>query len=160
MLPLESDPANFHKAHGYSAVNYSNAPFFRRSNADPAYVFSSWVHGDPQTPIIESYPNDPIKIRLIQGAHETQHNFNLHGLNWKIESNQEQSELTSTQTIGMSEQFTMDIQPNPVGVKQRDYLWSSQPIEDLWSGLWGYVRIWGEQNDSLKKLPDRKRYAR
>ena len=155
MLPLESDPANFHKAHGYSAVNYSNAPFFRRTNADPAYVFSSWVHGDPQTPIIESYPNDPIKIRLIQGAHESQHNFNLHGLNWKIESEKEQSELTSTQTIGMSEQFSMDIQPNPVGVKQRDYLWSSQPIEDLWSGLWGYVRIWGEQNESLQKLPDR-----
>ena len=46
----------------------------------------------------------------------------------------------------MSEQFTMDIQPNPVGVQQRDYLWSSQPIEDLWSGLWGFVRVWGEQN--------------
>ena len=28
-------------------------------------------------------------------------------------------------------------------------------IEDLWSGLWGYVRIWGEQNESLQKLPDR-----
>ena len=61
----------------------------------------------------------------------------------------------NTQTIGMSEQFTLDVQPNPVGVQQRDYLWSSQPIEDLWSGLWGYVRIWGEQNDNLKKLPDR-----
>lgn len=155
ILPLESDPANTHKAHGYAAVNYSNAPFFRRNNADPAYVFSSWVHGDPQTPIIESYPNDPIKIRLIQGAHETQHNFNLHGLNWKKESGQQDSELTSTQTIGMSEQFTMDIQPNPVGIRQRDYLWSSQPIEDLWSGLWGFVRVWGEQNTNLKKLSDR-----
>ncbi len=155
LLPLESDPANTHKAHGYAAVNYSNAPFFRRNNADPAYVFSSWVHGDPQTPIIESYPNDPIKIRLIQGAHETQHNFNLHGLSWKKESGQQDSELTSTQTIGMSEQFTMDIQPNPVGIRQRDYLWSSQPIEDLWSGLWGFVRVWGEQNTNLKKLPDR-----
>ncbi|WP_144549829.1 multicopper oxidase domain-containing protein [Bacillus sp. X1(2014)] len=155
LLPLESDPANTHKAHGYAAVNYSNAPFFRRNSADPAYVFSSWVHGDPQTPIIESYPNDPIKIRLIQGAHETQHNFNLHGLNWKKESGQQDSELTSTQTIGMSEQFTMDIQPNPVGIRQRDYLWSSQTIEDLWSGLWGFVRVWGEQNTNLKKLPDR-----
>ena len=155
MLPLESDPANVHKAHGYTAVNYSNAPFFRRNNADPAYVFSSWVHGDPDTPIIESYPGDPIKIRLIQGAHEAQHNFNLHGLHWKIENSSQNSEITSTQTIGMSEQFTMDIQPNPVGVKQRDYLWSSQPIEDLWSGLWGFVRIWGEQNESLQKLPDR-----
>lgn len=157
MLPLETDPSDAKHAHGYTAVNYSNEPFFRRSNADPAYVFSSWVHGDPQTPIIESYPGDPIKIRLIQGAHETQHNFNLHGLNWKRESGDNSSELTSTQTIGTSEQFTMDIQPNPVGVKQRDYLWSSQPIEDLWSGLWGFVRIWGEHNASLQKLPDRPR---
>jgi manganese oxidase len=155
MLPLESDPADTNHAHGYAAVNYSNAPFFRRNNADPAYVFSSWVHGDPQTPIIESYPGDPIKVRLIQGAHETQHNFNLHGLSWKRESGQKDSELTSTQTIGMSEQFTMDIQPNPVGIRQRDYLWSSQPIEDLWSGLWGFVRVWGEKTDRLLKLPDR-----
>lgn len=155
MLPLEADPSETHKAHGYVGVNYSNEPFFRRNNADPAYVFSSWVHGDPQTPIIETYPGDPVKIRLIQGAHETQHNFNLHGLSWKKESGNNDSEITSTQTIGMSEQFSMDIQPNPVGVKQRDYLWSSQPIEDLWSGLWGFVRVWGEQNEGLKSLPDR-----
>nr|WP_263327488.1 multicopper oxidase domain-containing protein [Neobacillus sp. Marseille-Q6967] len=155
MLPLETDPEDTKHAHGYTAVNYSNEPFFRRNNADPAYVFSSWVHGDPQTPIIESYPGDPIKIRLIQGAHETQHNFNLHGLSWKREAGDNDSELTSTQTIGTSEQFTMAIQPNPVGVSQRDYLWSSQPIEDLWSGLWGFVRIWGERTDTLQMLPDR-----
>ncbi|WP_409254069.1 multicopper oxidase domain-containing protein [Bacillus sp. SCS-153A] len=155
MLPLEADPSNPIHAHGYSAVNYSNAPFFRRSSHDPAYVFSSWVHGDPQTPIIDTYPGDPVKIRLIQGAHETQHNFNLHGLNWKREPDNSNTELTSTQTIGTSEQYTMDIQPNPVGVKQRDYLWSSQPIEDLWSGLWGFVRVWGEEKENLIKLPDR-----
>ena len=155
LLPLEADPSNHLHAHGYAAVNYSNEPFFRRTGHDPAYVFSSWVHGDPQTPIIETYPGDPVKIRLIQGAHETQHNFNLHGLNWKKESNNSDTELTSTQTIGTSEQYSMDIQPNPVGVKQRDYLWSSQPIEDLWSGLWGFVRVWGEENESLQKLPDR-----
>jgi manganese oxidase len=154
-LPLETNPANFKHAHGYAGVNYSNAPFFRRSNADPAYAFSSWVHGDPETPIIQSYTGDPIKVRLIQGAHETQHNFNLHGLAWKREAGVEDSELTSTQTIGISEQFTMDIQPNPVGVQQRDYLWSSQPIEDLWSGLWGFVRVWGEKTPILQKLPDR-----
>jgi manganese oxidase len=155
MLPLEADPHDAMHAHGYTAVNYSNAPFFRRTNADPAYVFSSWVHGDPETPIIESYPGDPIRIRLIQGAHENQHNFNLHGLSWKREAGDVNSEITSTQTIGISEQFSMEIQTNPVGVRQRDYLWSSQPIEDLWSGLWGFVRVWGEQNDGLKKLPDR-----
>ena len=155
LLELETDPSNSKHAHGYAAVNYSNEPFFRRNHADPAYVFSSWVHGDPQTPIIQSYTGDPIKIRLIQGAHETQHNFNLHGLSWKRESGVEDSELTSTQTIGTSEQFTMDLQPNPVGVSQRDYLWSSQPIEDLWSGLWGFVRVWGEKTPTLQKLPDR-----
>ncbi|WP_052342535.1 multicopper oxidase domain-containing protein [Bacillus sp. EB01] len=154
MLQLEANPSDPVHSHGYTAVNYSNEPFFRRSNADPAYVFSSWVHGDPQTPIIETYPGDPVKIRLIQGAHETQHNFNLHGLYWSKESGNKDTEITSTQTIGTSEQFTMDIQPNPVGVLQRDYLWSSQPIEDLWSGLWGFVRVWGERTD-LKKLPDR-----
>jgi hypothetical protein len=37
------------------------------------------MHGDPVTPILDTYDNDPVQIRLIQGAHEVRHTFTLEG---------------------------------------------------------------------------------
>ena len=41
------------------------------------------MHGDPVTPILETYDNDPVQIRLIQGAQEVQHTFTLEGYTWE-----------------------------------------------------------------------------
>ena len=49
---------------------------------DMANVFVSAIHGDPATPVIETYDNDPVVLRLIQGAQEVQHVFNLDGYSW------------------------------------------------------------------------------
>ncbi len=51
-------------------------------DGDLANVFLSRVHGDPVTPILEAYEGDPVLVRLIQGAQEVQHTFNLDGYNW------------------------------------------------------------------------------
>ena len=50
---------------GTMAINYRNAPFQYResgpggSPSDPAHVFSSTVHGDPMTPILQTYAERP-----------------------------------------------------------------------------------------------------
>ncbi|MGC4026885.1 MAG: hypothetical protein QM744_18140 [Mesorhizobium sp.] len=49
---------------------------------DMASVFQSAVHGDPVTPLMETYTSDRVMFRLIQGAQEVQHNFTLEGYNW------------------------------------------------------------------------------
>ena len=49
---------------------------------DLANVFLSPLHGDPVTPILDAFHGDPVQIRLIQGAQEVQHTFNLDGYNW------------------------------------------------------------------------------
>ena len=41
------------------------------------------MHGDPVTPILDTYDNDPVQIRLIQGAQEVQHTFTLEGYTWE-----------------------------------------------------------------------------
>lgn len=57
---------------GVIAFNYANAPLqIRRS--EPAHVFSSYVHGDPWTLIFEGYAGDPVRVCLIDGAHEESH---------------------------------------------------------------------------------------
>ncbi|RFC69344.1 hypothetical protein DY251_00945 [Mesorhizobium denitrificans] len=55
---------------------------------DMASVFQSAVHGDPVTPVMETYTSDRVLFRLIQGAQEVQHNFTLEGYNWSRDIDQ------------------------------------------------------------------------
>ncbi|WP_101295026.1 multicopper oxidase domain-containing protein [Halegenticoccus soli] len=154
---------------GVMAINYRNTPMYIREGADPAYVHSSFVHGDPSTPILEAYENDPVRFRVWQGAYEEQHNFHLHGRRFDPEGLDPEEAVT--QVIGTSEAFTFDIQPehaafeqppgeqplneNPAGLPIRDYMYGSTIIDDLWDGMWGIYRVYGARVDHLKPLPDR-----
>ena len=102
----------------------------------PAHIFSSFEFGDPCTPILETYPGEPIRIRLLDGAHEEQHVSNIEGMPWRKEITDAKSPLVQSQTIGISEAFNLHIdEPYPAG----DYLYYSGGIDDLWLGLWGII---------------------
>lgn len=49
---------------------------------DLANVFVSDFHKDPVTPVMETQTGDRVQFRLIQGAQEVQHTFNLEGYTW------------------------------------------------------------------------------
>lgn len=107
-----------------------------KKHEDPAYIFSSYVHGDPATPILETYPGDELMIRLIDGAHEEQHVFNLTGMSWRKELADERSPLAASQTTGVSEAFNLNIKE---GYQPGDYLYYFGGIDDVWLGLWGIM---------------------
>ena len=67
-----------HDDPGVMGLNYRCEPMRERLACceDAAYLFSSLVHGDPATPVLETYPGDEIVLRLLDGAHEEQHSFN------------------------------------------------------------------------------------
>ena len=100
-------------------INYKNAPMEIRqfpdgadkvlgNQVDPAYTFSSRVWGDPQTPILKAYRGDNVRFRLIQGSHEEQHNFTIHGTRWQKDSNDPASPYINARPIGVSEAFNID----------------------------------------------------
>ncbi|MCP8616006.1 multicopper oxidase domain-containing protein [Salirhabdus salicampi] len=138
---------------GVFGVNYKCEPLQFRlgEDCDPAYSFSSYVNGDPVTPILHCYEGDPIRVRLLQGAHEESHSFNIHGLRWRLERPDMETKFTSQQHIGISESFTFEIEVPRSG----DYLWTFETEEDLWNGLWGLIRAFDEEVDTLIPLPDR-----
>ncbi|ARF13362.1 multicopper oxidase [Sporosarcina ureae] len=138
---------------GLFGVNYKNEPLQFRlgKDCDPAYSFSSYVKGDPITPIFKAYEGDSIRIRLLQGAQEESHSFNVHGLRWLNERGDLNSRLENQQHIGISESFTMEMNVPRSG----DYLWTFETEEDLWNGLWGLIRAYDEKVPELIKLPDR-----
>ncbi|MDQ0230439.1 multicopper oxidase domain-containing protein [Metabacillus malikii] len=138
---------------GLFGVNYKNEPLQFRlgKDCDPAYTFSSFVNGDPITNVFKCYEGDPIRIRLLQGAHEESHSFNLHGLRWKNERPDVETAFTSQEHIGISESFTFEMDVPNSG----DYLWTFETEEDLWNGLWGLIRAFDQEVDFLIPLPDR-----
>lgn len=150
--PLNPPPfPGSHDDPGVMGINYKNEPLqFRKG--DPAYVFSSYVHGDPVTPLLETYEGDPIRIRLFDGAHEEQHSFNLHGLRWRKEPTDAASPLIQSQTLGISEAFNLEINED---YKKGDYLYYFGGIDDLWLGLWGILRVHKEKVPHLLPLVDR-----
>lgn len=156
---------------GAMAVNYACAPLTHRGE-DPSEWFSSrgaLPHaengaappvaepvrtGDPETPVIRTYPGERLRIRLVQGSHEEQHSFVTHGLRWRSDWHNPSSRLVNQQTIGISEVFTLDIGPaggSPYG--PGDHLWQFAAMDDLWLGCWGIVRALMPTPQNLLELP-------
>ena len=140
-----------HDDPGVMGINYRAEPMRERlkKEEDLAYIFSSFVHGDPATPVLETYPGDELMIRLIDGAHEEQHVFNITGMSWQKEVADERSPLAASQTIGVSEAFNLNIkEPYQAG----DYLYYFGGTDDVWLGLWGIIRVYDKYQNCLKPL--------
>lgn len=140
-----------HDDPGVMGINYRAEPMRERlrKKEDPAYLFSSFVHGDPATPIFETYPGDELMIRLIDGAHEEQHSFNIAGMSWRKELADAKSPLAASQTLGVSEAFNLNvIEKYGAG----DYLYYFGGIDDAWLGLWGIIRVHRRYRKHLKPL--------
>lgn len=136
---------------GAMGINYRAEPMRERlkKDDDPAYVFSSLVHGDPATPILETYPGDEMVFRLLDGAHEEQHSFNVVGMSWKKEIGDIRSPFAASQTIGISEVFNLWVDhPYCSG----DYLYYYGGIDDAWLGLWGIIRAYDRHKKNLLPL--------
>lgn len=155
--PLNQPPfPGSHDDPGVMGINYRNEPLqFRlaKTDCDPAYVFSSFVHGDPVTPLLETYNGDPVRIRLFDGAHEESHSFNLHRQRWRDERRDLDSHITQQQHIGISEHFTLEFAVDGEG--DFDMLYHYGSIDDLWVGNWGIIRSFKEKVPHLLPLPDR-----
>lgn len=140
-----------HDDPGVMGINYRAEPMRERlcKKEDPAYLFSSFVHGDPATPIFEAYPGDELMFRLVDGAHEEQHSFNITGMSWRKEPADARSPLAASQTLGVSEAFNLNVtQKYGAG----DYLYYFGGIDDAWFGLWGILRVHRRYKKHLQPL--------
>lgn len=140
-----------HDDPGVMGINYRAEPMRERlkHEGDPAYIFSSFVHGDPATPVLETYPGDELMIRLIDGAHEEQHVFNVTGMSWQKEVADDKSPLAASQTIGVSEAFNLNIKE---AYQAGDYLYYFGGTDDVWLGLWGIIRAYDKYQECLRPL--------
>jgi hypothetical protein len=134
------------------AVNYRCAPL-RERGGNPELWFSSdkamGAKGDPDTTVFETFPNEKIYLRLVQGSHEEQHSFQVHGMRWRRFPKDPSSPVRNQQTLGISEAFTFVVdEPYEAG----DYLWRFSGAEDTWLGCWGLIRAHDRDAPGADKL--------
>lgn len=136
---------------GVMGISYRAEPMLERLRIknDPSHIFSSNAYGDPATPLLETYPGEPMVIRLLDGAHEEQHAFNITGMSWRKEITDLVSPFVQEQTIGISEAFNIRIDDF---YGAGDYLYYFSGIDDLWLGLWGIIRVYDCRQKKLLPL--------
>jgi hypothetical protein len=133
-------------------------------NAQPGFypaLTGGLKPGDPFTPLLRAYEADRVQIRILVGAHEESHNFNIHDQKWLYERTEPNSGYRNSQAMGISEHFEFEL-PGVSAIKGSapfvDYLY--QPggsVDNQWHGTWGLLRAYrgavGLQPD-LQLLPN------
>ncbi|KAK9730896.1 hypothetical protein K7432_018594, partial [Basidiobolus ranarum] len=136
---------------GIVVMNYRNEPLIERKGLDPSQWFSSRnKYGDPSTPLFEAYRGDNIIVRLVQGAHDKPHSFEMHGMRWQKFRDLANVNVTSQQTIGISEGFTFRVQAD---YSAGDHLYKLGGVDDLWLGGWGITRVYDTTQKHLPRIP-------
>lgn len=179
---------------GSRALNYRSEPFMNRlalqkltiGKIDKSQAYSSYVFGDPATPMMRSYLGDPVKERLIHGGAEVFHVHHVHGgsIRWRRQPDAEASnfdigldkhpplfpqatEFTDSQSIGPSETYDLVNDCGSGGCQQSvgDYLYHCHVAQHYIAGMWGIWRVYDTLQDGkplldalpqLQELPDRR----
>jgi hypothetical protein len=114
--------------------------------------------GDPFTPLMRAYENDPVQIRILVGAHEEGHNFTVNGIKWLFEPGtpEDPSAVNNTgyrnsQMMGISEHFEFHVPVLPMPAQNStevsppfyDFRYApGVAVDDQWNGLWGILRAY------------------
>jgi hypothetical protein len=170
-------PPNIFACNALSGGSQSCTAQKADASGDMANVFSSEVHkwqnnagepiftegfnagrmpGDPATPLLRAYTGDRVQVRLIQGAQEENHIFNMHGVKWLSQPESLNSGFNNAQPIGISEHFEFNVDVrSATPQKDADYLFSATATDNLWDGQWGILRAynWKDTKAFLKPLP-------
>lgn len=130
----------------FMGLNYRSEPASERLNRceDPAYLFSSLVHEDPPTPILETNPGDSLLLRLITiGSQQVpRHPFHTTGMAWTPTSFTWISPYAACQTCTMTQSY-----------ETGDYLYTIGGHTCIEMGLWGILRVYGTSDKQLKPIP-------
>ncbi|KYH25567.1 hypothetical protein HAPAU_22410 [Halalkalicoccus paucihalophilus] len=140
---------------GFQGINYRSEPFARRfANDERQYkVYSSEVHGDPNTPVLETYTDDPVTLRVSQPADRANGiSFHCAGHYWR-RNNVPEARLVGMQadlSTGAAREFVLEGGANGTG----DYVYQERKTKYyLEGGLWGIMRV----REALEKFDGRVR---
>ena len=157
-------------------MNYRSEPFMNRlalqqqtvGRFDKSAAYSSYVFGDPATPIARSYLGDPVKQRVVHGGSEVFHVHHVHGgsIRWRRQPGAEPTgfdrgldkrppllpqatERTDSQAIGPSETYDVEHECGSGGCQQGagDYMVHCHVAHHYLAGMWTIWRVYNTKQD-------------
>lgn len=126
----------------------------RRADLDAIDQRCNHADGDPSTEIFEAYVGDKAIVRLVQGAQEVQHVFEINGLSWRRQPGDPTSPFVASQETGISEHFEMDFD-TPLSTRTFrptepvDFRYSAGTVDAQWNGAWGLFRTYPDRKHAL-----------
>ncbi len=146
LLPVQNYPSPEIPDTALLGINYRSEPSSERLNRceDPAYLFSSLVHEDPATPLLQTYPGDPLLLRLITiGTRQSPRQpFQTTGMALTPKSFTWISPNATCQTFTVTHPY-----------ETGDHLYTIGGHTCIKMGLWGIIRVCGITNKQLKPIP-------
>ena len=161
---------------GSRALNYRSEPFRNRLQlqqetfgfTDPSQAYSSYVFGDPATPIARAYLGDPVKQRVVHGGSEVFHVHHVHGgaIRWRRQPKTEPtgfdrgfdkhpallpqaSERLDSQAIGPSENYDLENECGSGDCQESagDFLIHCHVAHHYIAGMWMFWRVYNTLQD-------------
>ena len=116
---------------------------FHRGVVQEEAIHLSQAHSDPETPILEAFVGDAVKIHVFFPWSEQAHVFSLEGHRWPLEPGRQGSNLLSSILVGGMEALTLTLADGAGGPGgfPGNYLYGDHREPYREAGLWGIFRV-------------------
>ncbi|MGH9281923.1 MAG: hypothetical protein ACRD0S_03190, partial [Acidimicrobiales bacterium] len=127
---------------GTVGLNYRAAPLVDRlrANPDPGLVYSSDVHGDPDTPLLEAVAGDAVRVHVLAPWSEQSQVFSVESHRWPAEPGRRGTPLVGSVKVGGMEALTLRLDGGAARLAG-DYLYGAHREPYREAGLWGILRV-------------------
>ncbi|MBI3603033.1 MAG: multicopper oxidase domain-containing protein [Nitrospirae bacterium] len=139
-----------------SGLNFRAEPIAQRlaNNPDTSKIFSSAVHGDPDTPMLRAYVGDTMVFRLLHTLMNETMTWTLSGHTFLSERYAGDANRKYSMHIGIAERYDLVV-PAAGGPRAQagDYIHFNGRSSKFSEGGWGIVRVFDKEQKDLQKLP-------
>jgi FtsP/CotA-like multicopper oxidase with cupredoxin domain len=139
-----------------SGFNFRAEPIAQRlsQNADASQIFSSAVHGDPDTPLLRAYLGDSMVFRLVHTLMNETMTWTLSGHTFLTERYAGDANRKNSIHIGIAERYDLVVpQAGGPRLQPGDYIHFNGRSSKFSEGAWGMVRVYDKNQPDLQKLP-------
>jgi manganese oxidase len=139
-----------------SGLNFRAEPIAQRlaSNPDSSQLFSSAVHGDPDTPLLRAYVGDTMVFRLLHTLMNETMTWTLSGHTFLSERYAGDANRKYSIHIGIAERYDLVVpQAGGPRLQAGDYIHFNGRSSKFSEGGWGIVRVLDKEVSDLKRLP-------
>ena len=114
---------------------------------------SRGVYAAPETPILEAFSGDPVRIHVMVPFSEQNHVFSIEGHRWPLEPAMEGANLVSADQVGGAGKLEILLDAGGSSRRPGDYLYGDHRLPYREAGLWGLFRVLRRDDGDAAILP-------